>query len=110
MAYRFDIELTRRIRKYENFKIKRGSLLKFILEDETGNQLYCDKCGNFSNFVLFEVHGFRLLRVPICKKHAHELEKEGSFTVEGFTVFKPKETDTINFLIEKYEQGETVNA
>lgn len=109
MAYKFDLELTKRIRKYENFKIKCGSFIRALLEDEHGTSLHCDKCGNIANLVLFEVHGFRLLRVPICKKHAQELEITGDFRIEGYTIFKPEEEEIINTLIEKYQQKEAVN-
>lgn len=107
MGYRFDIELTKRIRKYENFKICYGRGIRWLLEDENGTSIYCDQCGNIANFVLYEIQGHRLLNVPICKRHATDLEKSGNYTINdgSLAVYKNGEWDTVISLLQMKKNG-----
>ncbi len=102
--YNFDPALTARIKKYSKQKIypggRAGIGIRWLLEDETGTSIHCDKCGNIANVCLFEVHGRHLLKVPICKRHAEELIAESEdYAVQDLTMYKRSEYDLIKVLL-----------
>ena len=46
-----------------------GRLVRGLLENKKGKNIYCDKCGNIANGIEEgKVLGFTY-RIPLCKKH-----------------------------------------
>lgn len=76
MKIRFDPELTARIKKYKDAKYFFGKGIRWMIADENGTHVYCDKCGNIANGVLFEQVERYTLKIPICKKHIEDWMNE----------------------------------
>lgn len=87
LHYKFNLEITKRIRKYHGFKICYGKGIRYLLEDENGKSVHCDRCGNIANFVWFESVERYILNVPICKRHAQELVDENpNYEIKGIVI------------------------
>lgn len=68
---RFEPELTARIKKYKDavfFQGQPGSI-RWMIHDKDGTHVYCDKCGNIANGVLYEPVERYELKVPLCRTH-----------------------------------------
>lgn len=88
----------KRIRQYRNAKLFTGGGIRWLLTDEKGTSVYCDKCGNIANCVKHEkvwphiFGGFRL-KVPLCKRHARELlesEQGWKYSERSLALYQPK--------------------
>lgn len=68
------------LKSFIDKKIKFGNNIKYLLEDEKGNSLYCYKCGNIANHVLI-CQRQNKFNVPLCRKHFVELYPEDEIFV-----------------------------
>ena len=109
-GYNFNPKLTKRILKYKDFKLFPGGhklpppqrWIRWMLEDENGTSVYCDKCGNIANLCLLEVQGRYLLQIPICKRHAEELlDSTNEYVVRDLLIFKKDDVTAINAIRNK---------
>ena len=104
MSYNTDENLLNRIRKYEGFELRRGKMLRYLLEDKDGNSVYCAECRNIANALKYEVYGHRLLNVPICVAHARELDWQ-EYIEDDLRIYKKSDIDAINILLNKNRRG-----
>lgn len=73
---RFDLALTQRIQKYKDAQWFSGSRIRWMIQDQQGTHVYCDKCGNIANGVLWEPVERYELKIPMCRHHLQEWMRE----------------------------------
>ena len=60
------------LRLYKDRKYYLGKFIRYLLQDDRGVSVYCDRCGNIANGVMKVERNSGIYNIPLCSKHILE--------------------------------------